>query len=100
MPEGMGNDAHGFYRFEVKAHSLRQPLSPAAAAAYRAAGRTTSTTERSSNPVRSIAHRSGSVIADRDGEVHDFTRRSKVVERSGILAPDGAPGHGSKPGYT
>jgi len=47
-----------------------------------------------------MAYRSGSVIADRDGEVHDFTRRSKVVERSDILAPDDAPGHGSKPGYT
>lgn len=84
-------DPKGFYRFEIKFHSLRSALSPQAAAAYRAAGRTISKTNRSTNPVRSMAYRSGSEMKDKDGEIHDFTNRSKVVERSAILAPAGAP---------
>jgi hypothetical protein len=81
----------GFYRFEVKFHSLRSPLSPQAAAAYRAAGKTVSKTNRTTNPVRSMAYRSGTAITERKGELHNFTFRDRVVERSGIIAPKHAP---------
>jgi hypothetical protein len=38
-----------------------------------------------------MAYRSGSALTDGAGETHDFTNRRKVVERSAILAPHGAP---------
>ena len=87
----MSTKADGFYRFELKFHSVRRPMSREAAAAYRAAGRTVSRTARSSNPVRSMAYRSGSALSDALGETHDFTNRRRVVERSAIVAPPGGP---------
>jgi hypothetical protein len=75
------------YHCRFKVHSRGGGAKAGQAAAYRSGTRVTS---RTTSAVRAAAYRSGGVLADAAGDVHDFTRKQGIVWNA-ILAPDNAP---------